>query len=65
MIKNPTKQKFQIKIHMDEKNLYGSLLSEKTINKKYCIREKNTGFPPEYWGGYMSHNIIKRKVLNN
>ncbi|GGA91421.1 hypothetical protein GCM10008025_37430 [Ornithinibacillus halotolerans] len=31
---------------------------------KYKVYEKNHLFTKEYWGGYVRHNRIHRKVLN-
>jgi len=56
--------RFQIKLWLDEKYLYGSLVSEKEINSSFQIIEKNHRITPESWGGHTRHNqIFKQEIV--
>lgn len=63
-IKNSTSQHFQLWLNIDDTHLKGTWLSDKPINEKYQIIEKNNEIKMEWWGGYTRNNKIYRAVLN-
>jgi len=63
-IKNNTKQKFQFFFEITKEYLIGTWLSNKPINYKYKIFEKDHEIKHEWWGGYTRNNKIFRKIIN-
>jgi len=63
-IKNETKQNYQLVIDIDDKHLIGEWRSTSPPIEKYEVYEKEHWITQEYWGGYVRHNKIYRKVYN-
>lgn len=63
-IKNETMQTFQLILWLDEEYLQGQWLSNRTINFRYNIFEKNHHFKSEWFGGYSRNNQIFREVVD-
>lgn len=63
-IYNGTKQPFQLRVNLDDKYLYGEWRTTQMPNQCYEVYEKNHAITHEYWGGYIRHNQIYRKVYN-
>lgn len=63
-IKNNTKQKFQLFFEISDTHLIGKCFSNKAIDLKYKIFEKDHEIKSEWWGGYSRNNKIFRKVIN-
>lgn len=63
-IKNETKQVFQINTWVGETHLKGSICSEKELNEKFKVVEKNHHFESQWWGGYTRHNEIWKEKTN-
>ena len=61
MIKNDTKEYFQLKVKVTEYYLEGSWLSNSKPIYRYEILEKNHQFQSEYWGGFSRHNELYRR----
>lgn len=63
-IKNNTKQKFQLMFEITEKELIGKWFSDKPINFKYKIFDKEHEIKSEWFGGYSRNNKIFRKIID-
>jgi len=63
-IKNNTSQKFQLSLRVDNKYLIGKWLSDKPIEFKYKIFDKEHEIKNEWFGGYSRNNKIFRKVID-
>ena len=66
-IKNETQHSYQLQICVGESDLEGEWRCEQPLPQKYEVYESDHLIKQEWWGGYMRHNVIKRKVfdLNN
>lgn len=62
-IKNNTEQKFQLHFELNDTHLIGKWLSDKPINEKYEVFEKDHEIRGEWFGGYSRNNKIFRKVI--
>jgi len=63
-IKNETSQKFQLFFELTEENLIGKWLSDKPVEFKYEVFEKDHEIRGEWFGGYSRNNKIFRKVID-
>lgn len=64
-IYNGTDQPFQLIVYLDDEYLYGEWRSTRELDYSYEVYEKNHIITHEYWGGYIRHNEIARKVYSN
>lgn len=62
-LKNETQNTFQINVWLTEKNLCGSICSDKKPENTYEVFEKSHRFELQWWGGYTRHNEIWRKII--
>ncbi|NLL04299.1 MAG: VanW family protein [Clostridiaceae bacterium] len=63
-IYNGTDQPFQLIVYLDNEYLYGEWRAAKEIDYSYEVYERNHIITHEYWGGYLRHNEIARKVYS-
>ncbi|MFH1187712.1 MAG: VanW family protein [bacterium] len=63
-IKNNTKQKFQLHLKVSNDYLIGKWFSDKPINFKYKIFDKEHEIKNEWWGAYTRNNKIFRKIID-
>lgn len=63
-IKNETDQPYQLHLYLTEKNLVGQWRALRDIGISYSVYEKEHFITHEYWGDYIRHNTIFRKVYN-
>ncbi|OPH56573.1 vancomycin resistance protein [Paenibacillus ferrarius] len=63
-IRNDTQQTYQLAIRLTESHLVGEWRAEMPPIHTYEIYERNHWITREYWGGYVRHNEIHRKVFN-
>jgi vancomycin resistance protein VanW len=63
-IRNNTTQPYQLLLHMDSGYLKGEWRTSKKPITRYQVYEKKHWITHEYWGGYVRHNIICRKMLS-
>lgn len=63
-IKNNTGQKFQLYLEINDTHLIGKWLSDKSINEKYEVFEKDHEIKSEWFGGYSRNNKIFRKITD-
>ncbi|MFA5523396.1 MAG: VanW family protein [Tissierellales bacterium] len=63
-IYNPTKQPYQLNLYLTDENLVGQWNTVEESLYSYEVYEKEHKFTQEYWGGYVRHNLIYRRVFN-
>jgi len=63
-IRNDTNADFQLLVWVGDRYLHGEWRSEVPQNFIYEVYETEHRFTHELWGGYMRHNILRRKVFN-
>lgn len=63
-IRNDTKYRYQLAVRVGQSDLEGELRCEEPCSKKYEVYERENIIRQEWWGGYMRHNIIRRKVFD-
>lgn len=63
-IRNDTNQKFQLLLEVADEYLAGKWLSDKSVEFKYEIFEKDQEIKSEWWGGYTRNNKIFRKIID-
>ncbi|MGE6259655.1 VanW family protein [Heyndrickxia sporothermodurans] len=64
-ITNNTKDDFQLHLYLTDTHLVGEWRCTSPQLHSYYVYEKNHFITPAYWGGYIRHNSIYRKVFNN
>lgn len=63
-IKNNTPEPFQLLVRVGDTYLFGEW---RTLNKpqySYAVYESEHYISHEWWGGYVRHNVLRRKVQN-
>ena len=63
-IKNNSEQKFQLHLEINDTHLVGKWLSDKPIDVKYEVIEKDHEIKSEWFGGYSRNNKIFRKIID-
>lgn len=63
-IKNETNQTYQLLLHLTDTHLVGEWRAELPPIHRYEVYEQEHRITLEYWGGYVRHNTIYRKVYN-
>jgi vancomycin resistance protein VanW len=63
-ITNHTEVTYQLHLYLTETHLVGEWRSEQEPLQSYEVYEKEHWITPAYWGGYLRHNLIHRKVFN-
>lgn len=63
-IRNDTKQNYQLLVWVGDSDLEGEWRCEQTCHYKYEVYESEHLITQEWWGGYMRHNVIRRKVFD-
>lgn len=61
-IENRTRHPYQLAVHLTDTHLVGEWRSTSPPSRKYEVYEKEHRITQEYWGGYVRHNSIYRKV---
>jgi len=62
MIHNPTDSAYQLKVEVRDHQLRGEWRGETRPLYTYEVYEKDHRITQQYWGGYVRHNIIHRRV---
>jgi len=62
-IRNDTRQLFCLHVFLTDEFLVGEWKSDKPVQQKYEVYEKDHLITHEPWGGYVRHNRIYRRVL--
>jgi vancomycin resistance protein VanW len=63
-IENRTSDTFQLMLSFSDTHLFGQWRSEGEARYRYEVYEKRHWFTQEYWGGYIRHNEIFRKIVD-
>jgi vancomycin resistance protein VanW len=63
-IYNPTKQPYQLNVYLTSDHLVGEWNTITQPQNTYEIYEKDHKITQEYWGGYLRHNLIYRRIFN-
>ncbi|WP_069999955.1 VanW family protein [Cellulosilyticum sp. I15G10I2] len=63
-IKNETKVNYQLVIYLTDTHLVGEWRADISPIMKYEVYQKEHWITHEFWGGYVRHNKIYRKVYN-
>jgi len=63
-IKNETSYNYQFLVRVEESNLEGEWRCEQPLLSKYDVYESAHLITQEWWGGYMRHNVIRRKIFD-
>jgi len=61
---NETNQPYQLKVWLTEQYLVGEWRTTERPLYTYKVYEKEHWITHEWWGGYIRHNVICRKVFN-
>jgi vancomycin resistance protein VanW len=64
-IYNPTIHPYQLHVYLTDSHLVGEWRSVHAPIQTYEIYEKEHKITLEYWGGYVRHNLIYRRVYNH
>lgn len=63
-VRNDSNQSFQLFLEIKDEYLVGKWLSDKSVEFRYEIFEKDQKIRSEWWGGYTRNNKIFRKIIN-
>jgi vancomycin resistance protein VanW len=63
-IKNETPYRYQLLVRVGDSDLEGEWRCEQPLPQKYEVYESEHLITQEWWGGYMHHNIIRRKLFD-
>lgn len=63
-IRNDTNSTYQLSVWLGDTHLHGAWRSDEIENKKYQVYESSHWITHEWWGGYVRHNIIKRRAFD-
>lgn len=64
-IKNETNSTYQLVLYLTDTHLMGEWRSDSPLIKTYEVYEAEHRISMEYWGGYVRHNRIHRKIFNS
>ncbi|KLU61538.1 vancomycin B-type resistance protein VanW [Peptococcaceae bacterium CEB3] len=64
-IKNETGQDYQLSVRVGGTELEGEWRCAQSCPYKYKVYESEHLITQEWWGGYMRHNVIRRKVFDS
>lgn len=64
-IYNDTDRSYQLHLYLDEDYLHGQWRTTEDSGLTYEVYEKRHWISQEYWGGYVRHNEIFRRVFDN
>lgn len=63
-IYNDTEIPYQLYLHIDDEYLYGEWRTVEASKLSYEVYEKKHWITHEFWGGYVRHNEIYRRVMD-
>ena len=63
-IKNETNHTYQLIVYLNDTHLVGEWRSDAPATRSYKVYEHDHWITQEFWGGYVRHNTIHRKVFN-
>ncbi|HWQ73004.1 MAG TPA: VanW family protein [Desulfitobacteriaceae bacterium] len=62
-IRNDTAYEYQLMVRVGDSDLEGQWLSEQPAAYQYEVYESEHYITQEWWGGYLRHNVIRRRVF--
>jgi vancomycin resistance protein VanW len=62
-IRNDTSYEYQLSVWVGDSDLEGQWRCEQPVTYKYEVYECDHNITQEWWGGYLRHNVIRRKVF--
>lgn len=62
---NGTSQPYQLAVYLTDRELVGEWRTVDRHHYEYEVYEKDHRITHEYWGGYVRHNVIHRRVYND
>lgn len=63
-IRNDTQKQYQLSVSVEDSYLQGKWRCEEPCPYRYEVYESKHLITHEVWGGYMRHNVIRRKVFD-
>ena len=63
-IKNDTSQDYQLLVSVGNFELDGELRCDQPCSRRYEVYESDHLIAQEWWGGYMRHNIVRRRIFD-
>lgn len=63
-IRNDTQVNYQLRVWLDDQNLYGEWRSCQSPIGSYEVYEREHVIKSEWWGGYTRNNVLFRKVFD-
>ncbi|MFZ5644841.1 MAG: VanW family protein [Bacillota bacterium] len=63
-IKNGTDTDYQLAVWVGDSHLYGEWRAERLSSFRYRVYESSHRFTGEWWGGYMRHNVLRRRIYS-
>ena len=64
MLRNDTRETYQLRLRVGEKNLEGEWLATAPPRHRFEIQERDARMDQASWGGYVRHNAIWRRVFD-
>lgn len=64
-IRNDTEEEYQLFVEVGENELFGEWRCSQKCRYRYKVYESEHRITHEWWGGYMRHNVIRRKVFDD
>lgn len=62
---NGTDQPYQLNLYLADKELEGEWRTLSPLSHNYEVYEDKHWITHEYWGGYIRHNILRRRIIEN
>ncbi|MDW7651615.1 MAG: VanW family protein [Bacillota bacterium] len=63
-VRNMTNTAFQLQIWLDGEHLFGCWRCAEPQQYTYRVYEADHAITHEWWGGYLRHNVLRRKCFN-
>ncbi|MHB1405216.1 MAG: VanW family protein [Desulfitobacteriaceae bacterium] len=63
-LRNDTQESYQLLVQVIDNDLIGEWRCEKPSALKYEVYESRHLITHEWWGGYMRHNVLKRRIFD-
>ncbi|HBV97243.1 MAG TPA: vancomycin resistance protein [Desulfotomaculum sp.] len=61
-IKNDTGQSYQLAVWVGDTHLHGEWRSDRACSLRYRVYESEHCIAHQLWGGYLRHNVLRRRV---
>lgn len=63
-IRNDTEDSYQLLVGVEENDLIGEWRSDRPARYGYLVYERLHSITHEWWGGYVRHNMLRRKIIS-